>query len=385
MSMSATPKASPATRPSTAACALFDGEDQNRHLQDMPYSAFGCLPQAAAAQFQQKYGYLGLRFLFHNGTDCDIMPAGGGQGHIAGPPCWKAGACPPPNASPSATANNDAGMLQWAGARVSVWPTAPPAARSAAARLCGAPPRRRVWPTCAGSCGPPLLCRRKGGGAMEYTRVGPGLPPVHGARAGALILGSFPSPKSREQGLFLRPPAKPLLAAAGGADRRACAPRMAISPPKSASSQKTASPSWDVIRLLLHPRRVGRFHPGCRTKRDPGADRRARRAGGVLQRGRRGAALCALYPARRGACRRAPCPPQARPTRPARRMRCAAPGVRRWPPGCPAGQILKNCKIAPKSCKKRAETLHPAPVCIIMAVYGRFAVAKSRSSDIHSW
>jgi len=35
-----------------------------------------------------------------------------------------------------------------------------------------------------------------------YTHVGPGLPPLHGTRAGALILGSFPSPKSREQGFF---------------------------------------------------------------------------------------------------------------------------------------------------------------------------------------
>ena len=36
----------------------------------------------------------------------------------------------------------------------------------------------------------------------EYTHVGPGLPPLHGAQANALILGSFPSPKSREQGFF---------------------------------------------------------------------------------------------------------------------------------------------------------------------------------------
>ena len=35
-----------------------------------------------------------------------------------------------------------------------------------------------------------------------YTHVGPGLPPLYGARAKALILGSFPSPKSREQGFF---------------------------------------------------------------------------------------------------------------------------------------------------------------------------------------
>lgn len=55
---------------------------------------------------------------------------------------------------------------------------------------------------------------------MEYTRVGPGLPPVHGARAGALILGSFPSPKSREQGFFYGHPQNrfwPLLAALTGA------------------------------------------------------------------------------------------------------------------------------------------------------------------------
>ena len=36
----------------------------------------------------------------------------------------------------------------------------------------------------------------------DYTHVGLGLPPLHGARANALILGSFPSPKSREQGFF---------------------------------------------------------------------------------------------------------------------------------------------------------------------------------------
>lgn len=30
----------------------------------------------------------------------------------------------------------------------------------------------------------------------EYTHVGPGLPPLHGAQANALILGSFPAPKA---------------------------------------------------------------------------------------------------------------------------------------------------------------------------------------------
>ena len=50
--------------------------------------------------------------------------------------------------------------------------------------------------------------------------VGPGLPPLCGARAKVLILGSFPSPKSREQGFFYGHPQNrfwPLLAALTGA------------------------------------------------------------------------------------------------------------------------------------------------------------------------
>ncbi len=54
-----------------------------------------------------------------------------------------------------------------------------------------------------------------------YTRVGPGLPPVFDAQKGAaaLLLGSFPSPKSREQGFYYGHPQNrfwPLLAALTG-------------------------------------------------------------------------------------------------------------------------------------------------------------------------
>ena len=52
-----------------------------------------------------------------------------------------------------------------------------------------------------------------------YTHVGPGLPPLYGARAKALILGSFPSPKSREQGFFYGHPQNrfwPLMASLTG-------------------------------------------------------------------------------------------------------------------------------------------------------------------------
>lgn len=41
----------------------LDGEDQDRHLQDMPHAAFAALPPQALAQFTRKYGYLGLHFM----------------------------------------------------------------------------------------------------------------------------------------------------------------------------------------------------------------------------------------------------------------------------------------------------------------------------------
>lgn len=40
-----------------------DGEDQDRHLQSMPLAAFCCMPPHRQAMFQEKYGYLGLKFL----------------------------------------------------------------------------------------------------------------------------------------------------------------------------------------------------------------------------------------------------------------------------------------------------------------------------------
>ena len=55
---------------------IVDGEDQDRHLQDMPFAAFGFLPPEAVARFQQKYGYLGLRFLYSSVDGCDILSPG---------------------------------------------------------------------------------------------------------------------------------------------------------------------------------------------------------------------------------------------------------------------------------------------------------------------
>lgn len=46
-----------------AKLTVLDGEDQDRHLTDMPHAAFAMLPEGALARFEAKYGYLGLRFL----------------------------------------------------------------------------------------------------------------------------------------------------------------------------------------------------------------------------------------------------------------------------------------------------------------------------------
>ena len=158
---------------------------------------------------------------------------------------------------------------------------------------------------------------------MEYTRVGPGLPPVHGARAGALILGSFPSPKSREQGFFYGHPQNrfwPLLAALTGAP----APAHGDIAAKKAPHHRQRPRPLGRHPLLLHPRRVGRFHPGCRTKRDPELIA-ALGVQAVFCNGAAAARLYARYIQPAAGLAAVRLPSTSRPTRPARR--CAAP---RW-------------------------------------------------------
>ncbi len=130
---------------------LYYGEDQDRHLQDMPYSAFGILPQAAAAQFGQKYGHLGLRFLFHNQTDCDIMPAGVDKA-AALAALLESWGVPPAACVAVGDSDNDAAMLRMAGLGVCV-ADGTPAARAAAGRLCAPAAQagvadlcRELWP-----------------------------------------------------------------------------------------------------------------------------------------------------------------------------------------------------------------------------------------------
>ena len=132
---------------------IVDGEDQDHHLVEMPFGCFGFLPREQAAQFQEKYGYLGLQFLYsYPGSDgCDIMQKG---------------------------VNKGAGLCELAG-------------------LAGLTPEE---------------CVAIGDGDNDTAML-------YGARAKALILGSFPSPKSREQGFFYGHPQNrfwPLMASLTG-------------------------------------------------------------------------------------------------------------------------------------------------------------------------
>ena len=129
-----------------------DGEDQVRHLESMPFSAFGRLPQAAAERFQAQYGYLGLRFLFYGSSEgCDILTPEQDKARGLEVVCAAMG-IDPAQAVPMGDGSNDCGILRRAGLGVCVAggdPRAqaaadrigPPAAEFAVAQLC-----RALWP-----------------------------------------------------------------------------------------------------------------------------------------------------------------------------------------------------------------------------------------------
>ncbi|MGN0661836.1 MAG: HAD family hydrolase [Faecalibacterium sp.] len=55
----------------SAGLTCLDGEDQDRHLIDMPHAAFAVLPPEAVTAFQKKYGHLGLHFMRVGGIEPD--------------------------------------------------------------------------------------------------------------------------------------------------------------------------------------------------------------------------------------------------------------------------------------------------------------------------
>lgn len=129
-----------------------DGEDQDRHLESMPFSAFGRLPHAAVEDFQKKYGYLGLRFLFYGSDDgCDILTPDQDKALGLETVCAASG-IDPSQAVSVGDGSNDCGILKRAGLGVCVEDgekeamqaadrTCPPAAQYGVAQLC-----RELWP-----------------------------------------------------------------------------------------------------------------------------------------------------------------------------------------------------------------------------------------------
>lgn len=130
---------------------LKDGMDQDRHLLDMPFTAFAWLDREAAQRFQDKYGYLGLRFVFDKDDACDVLPPEVDKGHALTGLLEKLG-LPAADCVAVGDGDNDVGMLQAAGLGVAV-ETGSEAAKAAADRLC--PPGdkdglealcRELWP-----------------------------------------------------------------------------------------------------------------------------------------------------------------------------------------------------------------------------------------------
>lgn len=132
---------------------IRDGEDQDHHLVEMPFGAFGFAPRDRAEAFRQKYGYLGLHFLYsYPGSDgCDILKDGIDKGYGLRALARLAGLDPAACVAVG-DGDNDAAMLQAAGLGVAMG-NASAAAKAAAGQIgpdaapCGvADLCRELWP-----------------------------------------------------------------------------------------------------------------------------------------------------------------------------------------------------------------------------------------------
>lgn len=57
-----------------ASGVVYDGEDQDHHLEMMPFDGFCTMTPEGVAGFQEKYGYLDLRFHAYDSDHYDIVP-----------------------------------------------------------------------------------------------------------------------------------------------------------------------------------------------------------------------------------------------------------------------------------------------------------------------
>lgn len=100
--------------------SCLDGEDQNRHLMDMPHAAFVVMPPQELAHFNEKFGHLNLHFMQVGGVGkdgwcCyDVVRGGMDKGVGLADLCKKIGLTLA-DAVAAGDSANDVGMLKAAG------------------------------------------------------------------------------------------------------------------------------------------------------------------------------------------------------------------------------------------------------------------------------
>ena len=98
----------------------LDGEDQDRHLIDMPHAAFAAMPPEQVEVFQKKYGYLNLHWMMVGAKNADgycyydIVRSGVDKGVGLSDLCEKLGLTLA-DAVAAGDSANDLGMLRAAG------------------------------------------------------------------------------------------------------------------------------------------------------------------------------------------------------------------------------------------------------------------------------
>ena len=119
----------------------LDGEDQDRHLIDMPHAAFVVMPPQELAHFNQKFGHLNLHFMQVGGVGkdgwcCyDVVRGGMDKGVGLADLCEKIGLTLA-DAVAAGDSANDVGMLKAAGLGCCM-SNGPPDAKAAADRVIG--------------------------------------------------------------------------------------------------------------------------------------------------------------------------------------------------------------------------------------------------------
>ena len=118
-----------------------DGEDQDRHLIDMPHAAFAVLPSAALEEFNKKYGHLDLHWMQVGGEmpggwcSFDIVRGGIDKGVGLADLCARMGLTLD-DAVAAGDSANDIGMLKAAGLSCCM-ANGTPEAKAAAKRVIG--------------------------------------------------------------------------------------------------------------------------------------------------------------------------------------------------------------------------------------------------------